>query len=49
MKKTIMMAMLLGGMLVACTEKKQNTDNDMKQVLELKQTIVSYLLELKKS
>lgn len=37
MKKTIMMAMLLGGMLVACTDKKQNTDNDMKQVLELMQ------------
>ena len=37
MKKTIMMAMLLGGMQVACTDKKQNTDNDMKQVLELTQ------------
>ena len=37
MKKTIMMAMLLGGMLAACTDKKQTTDNDMKQVLELTQ------------
>ena len=37
MKKTIMMAMLLGGMLAACTDKKQTTDNDMSQVLELTQ------------
>lgn len=32
-----MMAMLLGGMLVACTDKKQTTDNDMEQKLQLTQ------------
>ena len=31
------MAMLLGGMLAACTDKKQTTDNDMNQTLELTQ------------
>ena len=29
--------MLLGGMLVACTDKKQTTDNDMEQKLQLTQ------------
>jgi len=37
MKKTMMMVMLIGGMLAACTDRKQTVDNDMKQKLELTQ------------
>jgi len=37
MKQVIVIAMLTIGMLTACTEKKQTTDNKMKQNLELTQ------------
>lgn len=32
MKKTLLTAMLVGGMLAACTDKKQITDNDMAKI-----------------
>ena len=37
MKKALLLIAVVGGMLMACTDKKQTTDNDMKQTLNLTQ------------
>ena len=37
MKKVLLMATIVSGMLMACTDKKQTADNDMEQKLELTQ------------
>jgi len=37
MKKTLLLIAVVGGMLMACTNKKQTTDNDMEQELTLTQ------------
>ena len=37
MKKTLLLIAVVGGLLMACTDKKQNKENDMVQELELTQ------------
>jgi len=37
MKKTLLLIAVVGGMLMACTNKKQTTNNDMEQELTLTQ------------
>jgi len=37
MKKTLLLIAVVGSMLMACTDKKQTTDNDMEQTLNLTQ------------
>ena len=37
MKKTLLLIAVVGGMLMACTDKKQTTDKDMEQTLNLTQ------------
>ena len=37
MKKTLLLIAVVGGMLMACTNKKQTTDKDMEQELTLTQ------------
>ena len=37
MKKALLLIAVVGGMLMACTDKKQTTDNDMEQTLNLTQ------------
>ena len=37
MKKALLLIAVVGGMLMACTDKKQTTDNDMKHTLNLTQ------------